>query len=211
MGKRNSHEKSVFINCPFDDDYKPIFDAIIFVVSYCGFELVSAQQYEDSSESRIDKIIKLIRNCQFGIHDISRTQLDENTKLPRFNMPFELGLFIGAKHYGNKKHQSKVCLILDAEEYRYQKFLSDLSGKDIKHHENQPETAIRCVRDWFQGHKEKIIPDGEYIIDHFAQFQREMPILCEELKLKNQKMTFIDYKRLVAKWLKTLKTNNTLL
>jgi len=32
-------------------------------------------------------------------HDISRTELNEHS-LPRFNMPLELGLFLGASRFG---------------------------------------------------------------------------------------------------------------
>ena len=27
----------VFINCPFDDQYKPLFNAIVFAIHDCGF------------------------------------------------------------------------------------------------------------------------------------------------------------------------------
>jgi hypothetical protein len=34
---RLEYNDGVFINCPFDLDFKPIFDAIIFTVFDCGF------------------------------------------------------------------------------------------------------------------------------------------------------------------------------
>jgi hypothetical protein len=57
---------------------------------------------DDSSENRLAKIQAIIEECQFGIHDISRTEVDGDPPLPRFNMPLELGLFLRAKRYGNK-------------------------------------------------------------------------------------------------------------
>lgn len=33
---------------------------------------------DDSSEVRIDEIVRLIRECKYGIHDISRTELSGN-------------------------------------------------------------------------------------------------------------------------------------
>jgi hypothetical protein len=62
--------------------------------------------------------------------DLSRTELHED--LPRFNMPLELGIFLGAKKYGNEQNNNKACIIFDREQYRYQKFISDISGHDIK-------------------------------------------------------------------------------
>lgn len=105
----------VFINCPFDDDYRPIMQALVFAVHDCGFAARSALETSDGSQVRIDKIYDLIRDCRFGIHDISMTSLDPVTNLPRFNMPLELGIFLGAKRYGGPAHRQKKCLVLVAE------------------------------------------------------------------------------------------------
>jgi hypothetical protein len=93
--KRVDYEGAVFINCPFDDAYKPILRAIIFTVMRCGFVPRSALEDDNGLQNRLDKIQAVIAGCRYGIHDISRTSLNENG-LPRFNMPFELGLFFGA-------------------------------------------------------------------------------------------------------------------
>jgi hypothetical protein len=29
----NEYEQNVFINCPFDDDYAPLFEAIVFAIN----------------------------------------------------------------------------------------------------------------------------------------------------------------------------------
>ncbi len=34
--RKTAYRDSVFINCPFDDEYDPIFRAIIFTVAVCG-------------------------------------------------------------------------------------------------------------------------------------------------------------------------------
>ena len=49
----------------------------------------SALEESDSSALRLEKIYKLIKNCRFSIHDLSRTELSHSTGLPRFNMPLE--------------------------------------------------------------------------------------------------------------------------
>jgi len=38
-GPRESFAGSVFINCPFDDDYWPTFEALVFTAVACGFVL----------------------------------------------------------------------------------------------------------------------------------------------------------------------------
>jgi hypothetical protein len=85
------YEKSVFINCPFDGAYKPIFEAIVFAVFDCGFQPRCALEADDAGQVRMEKIFDLIADCRLAINDLSRTDLDPATNLPRFNMPLELG------------------------------------------------------------------------------------------------------------------------
>ena len=87
----------VFINCPFDPEYAPIFNALVFTIYACGFRPRSAKELDDGGQTRIEKLFNLIEECRFGIHDLSRTELDAVNQLPRFNMPLELGMFLGAK------------------------------------------------------------------------------------------------------------------
>ena len=126
MPKSQNYHKFVFINCPFDDQYLHFRNASIFTILDCGFIPKCALEEDNSGHVRFEKIRKLIQDAKLAIHDISKTELDPDTKLPRFNMPFELGLFIGAKCFGTKKQQEKNCLILDKEPYRYQAFISEL-------------------------------------------------------------------------------------
>ena len=139
---RPYYNDNVFINCPFDSDYKPLFDAMVFVIHDCGFIARCALEEEDASQVRIDKIYGIIETCRYGIHDISRTELDENSGFPRFNMSLELGVFLGAKKFGIVEQKRKKCLILDKEPYRYQQFISDIAGQDIQAHNNDVETIV---------------------------------------------------------------------
>jgi hypothetical protein len=81
------YDKSVFINCPFDGAYRPLFEAIVFAVFDCGFEPRCALETEDAGQVRMEKIFDLIEDCRFAINDLSRIELDSATNLPRFNMP----------------------------------------------------------------------------------------------------------------------------
>lgn len=113
---RSTHyNDNVFINCPFDSAYKPLFDAMVFAVYDCGFVARCALEEDDASEARIDKIYSIIADCRYGIHDISRTELDTDSNLPRFNMPLELGVFLGAKKFGIEEQKRKKSLVLDRE------------------------------------------------------------------------------------------------
>lgn len=83
---------NVFLNCPLDRGYAPLFEVMVFTVYACGFRPRCALEEADSGEVRVDKIARLIRECHYAIHNISRVELDPVHRLPRFNMPFELGL-----------------------------------------------------------------------------------------------------------------------
>jgi hypothetical protein len=133
----------VFVSCPFDKGYKPILDAIVFAITDLGFVARSAREQDDAGEFRLAKIQRIIEECKYGVHDLSAVTLDPENKLPRFNMPLELGLFLGCKRFGSKVQRYKVSLIFDAKPYRYQKFISDIAGQDIHSHEGDVKTAIR--------------------------------------------------------------------
>src|SRR5579862_7835388 len=105
---RSEYGKRVFINCPFDAEYKPLFEAIVFAVFDCGYTPKCALEIDDASEVRIDKVFNIIADCKYGIHDISRTQATPSSGLPRFNMPLELGMFLAAKRFGVGKQRQKV-------------------------------------------------------------------------------------------------------
>lgn len=143
-----SFEKSIFINCPFDDKYLPLLKSLLFATIYLGFTPRIATERLDSAEMRIDKLIELIRESKFGIHDLSRLKSNKKGEYFRLNMPFELGIDIGCKTFGDKNHNTKKCLILEKERFRYQAALSDLSGADIKVHHDSEETLIKEVRNW---------------------------------------------------------------
>lgn len=159
-----SFEKSVFINCPFDEDYIPLLKALLFSVIYLGFTPRIALERFDSAESRIHKIVDLIRESKFGIHDLSRLKAKKKGEYFRLNMPFELGLDIGCKFYGPDSFASKQCLVLEKEKFRYQAALSDLSGSDIKVHQDSAELISKEVRNWLTNVAQIEKPPGPSVV-----------------------------------------------
>jgi hypothetical protein len=196
-----SYPQHVFLNCPFDPAYQNLFEAILFAVSACGFRPRCALEIDDGSQIRIEKIFNIISDCKFGIHDISITELDEKNNLPRFNMPLELGMFLGAKRYGQEEQKEKICLILDREDYRYQKSISDIFGQDIRIHKGDPKAAIAIVRNWLRNASPSIsMPGGEAIVSRYEAFRAKLPVMCKRLSLSEHELTFVDYTWLVSEW-----------
>jgi hypothetical protein len=194
------YASSVFINCPFDIAYRSLFRSIVFSTIHCGFRARCALEIDDGSQVRIDKIFKIIEECRFGIHDLSRTELDRKNRLPRFNMPLELGLFLGAKRFGAGIQRRKNCLVLDRDPHRYQKFISDIAGHDIRAHGQREEASITLTRDWLASSSGRTLPGGHHIYQQYARFKSSLPALCRRLHLKQSEMTFNDYTNIAISW-----------
>jgi len=195
------YDQSVFINCPFDDEYTPLFDAIVFTVHDLGFSPRSARERLDSGEMRLAKIVDLISASRYSIHDLSRTDLDKVTALPRFNMPFELGIDLGCRTFG-PGYDDKSILIFDSEKYRYQKYISDLAGLDIQHHGGDPSRAIVKVRHWLRAAAGIPFRAGQTVYKRYIQFRDDLPAICEELHLDIDDLSFPDFSFAIAKWLR---------
>jgi hypothetical protein len=75
-GRVATYETSIFLNCPFDHTYRPMFDALVFAAFDCGYVPRCALEIDDAGQVRIEKILTMVRGCGLGVHDISRTELD---------------------------------------------------------------------------------------------------------------------------------------
>lgn len=200
--RREADPDNVFINCPFDSAYWPLFEVMVFTIVACGFKPRCAREEADSGEVRIEKIARLVRESRFGIHDISRVELDGATQLPRFNMPFELGLDLGCKRFGDAGNATKQILILDSEPYRFQVFLSDIAGQDIRSHGGRPERLFREIREWLRVvSRRATIPGDRWIRAQQVAFSASLPQLCEDMRLDHRSLGYADYLELVETWL----------
>jgi len=120
-------------------------------------------------------------------------------------MPLELGLFLGAKRYGHDAQRDKRCLIMDSERYRYQQFISDIGGQDVKAHGNDKKTCIRVVRDWLNDASgRKTLPGGNAIHEHYLAFEQDLPKLCRKLKIEKEELTYNDFAEIASSWLEAM-------
>lgn len=198
---KESYDSNVFINCPFDTEYAPLLEAAIFTVYCSGFLPRTTKNINDCGPTRIEKITYLIENCQFGIHDLSRTELDEVNGLPRFNMPLELGLFLGAKRFGAPKHKSKETLILTEKPHAHQKYLSDIAGQDPESHYNEVKKLVTLIRDWLRP-KVEHMPSGSILFKYYSTFRQELPSICHSSQLDLNELSYADFCEVVYQWIK---------
>jgi len=177
--------RAVFINCPFDAAYRPLLRSMCFTILLCSYVPRCALDFSDSGESRFHKILGLIVECGLSIHDISRIELDSASKLPRFNMPLELGADLGLRIKGPAKQRDRRLLILDTEPHRYDITTSDLSGQDIEAHGDSESTMIAKVRDWLNaGHDgPEPLPGADSIEADYRAYLELVPAIIEEARL----------------------------
>lgn len=172
-------EDNVFVNCPFDTDYKPLLRPLLFTIVYLGLKPRIALERSESGESRITKIIELIEGSKFAIHDLSRIKAKKKGDLFRLNMPFELGVDWGCRKFGRGSLCEKKIIVLEAERYTYQAALSDIAGSDIAAHKNEPQELVSVVRNWLANQCRPTAPGKSKIwgaySDCMAQLYDELP------------------------------------
>jgi hypothetical protein len=194
-------DRDVFVNCPFDGDYQPLFRAIVFTITRSGFYARCALEADNAAENRFEKICALIGKCRYGIHDISRTELDKNSNLPRFNMPLELGLFLGARRFGSTAHRAKRCIVFDRDRYRFQSFISDIAGQDIHAHGGDVRKLIIELATWLRDQSRRPnVPGGRIIAREFGAFEERLGEICAKRQLEADELSFGDYADMVAEY-----------
>jgi hypothetical protein len=139
---------SVFLNVPYDAAFENLLLAYIAVISAYGFSPRATLEIP-FGQRRLDRILTLIRQSQYSIHDLSRVQLDRKPpRTPRFNMPFELGLTIALERTAHPDHSWIVC---ETVLRRVNKSLSDLDGTDAYIHGGTIKGVFREMGNAFVG------------------------------------------------------------
>ena len=202
----NRDPLSVFLNVPFDKQCEGLFEALIFTITACGYRVRCALEEDDSGDIRMDKLDRLIRSSPRSIHDLSRTKVEEN-ELPRFNMPFELGLAIGAKRFGRQQRNDSIKIMV-AERYRLPAYLSDLGGNDPAAHDNESANVVRIVRDFLHTDPTgAILPGPRHFVSAFEAFKGALPGIARGIDHQPDEInSLISYRQFiwcVAEFLKT--------
>jgi hypothetical protein len=171
------YEKSVFINCPYDDQFAPLFNAIVLTTAARGFTPRSARESEGESEPRILRIAKSLMTSRYSIHDLSRFQGEGVENLARFNMPLELGMAMAIRWM---KDGTPVpphnWMALVPTGGAHQKFASDLVAYDLRDHDSQVVTVIKRVAGWLSELPDftEPTPSAQTILAAFQNFQAQL-------------------------------------
>jgi hypothetical protein len=207
--KVTNFDKNIYINCPFDKKYEPMLKALLFTVIDCGYEPRIASESFDSAQSRMSRIKGLVQQSRYSIHDLSRMEPLKENDLPRFNMPFELGLDFGCRYYGPGRLEEKTFLVLEKEKYRFQRVISDLAGFDIGSHNSDAETLVRRVRNWILVLKttKNRLRSPAKIWQRFNEFLSHFEIATKELgfsKKDIEEMPVAEFMGFIKDWIRLL-------
>lgn len=201
--KNINYDFNVFLNCPFDEEYQPLFRAMIFSIHACGFIARCAQEVSNQN-IRFSRILEIIGESRYGIHDLSRISLEANV-MPRNNMPLELGVFIGCRNFGTDYDYDKEYLVLDSVPHRYKEHITDLGGEDPLIHGNSPEQMVRCIRDWLvlkaPLNEKKLISSPSILFEQMSRFYEDAVNICREKGLIFSELLFVEYVEIVTDWL----------
>jgi hypothetical protein len=167
------YEKSVFINCPYDDEFAPLFDAIVLTVAARGFTPRSARETGGTADPRIVRIARGLMTSRYSIHDLSRFQGEGVDNLARFNMPLELGMALAVRFMKDGSGTEHNWVSLLPAGGAHEKFVSDLVGYDMREHDGQPSTVIKRVAGWLTEQPDFTAPTptAKTILDSFEPFR----------------------------------------
>lgn len=176
IGERTEVEpqSSVFINCPFDRDYEPLMNAIVFAVVCCGFTPRVAMESGDVAIPRMERICASLHDSRFSIHDLSRCTGEGDHNLARFNMPLELGMAMGRRFAAQEADgPAHDWLILVPEGHAYLQFVSDLAGFDPGAHKGTQETIVPVVMAWLLTRDNDAVPvmDPTQVLEALPRFE----------------------------------------
>ena len=156
VSRKRASRQAVFLNLPYDAQFERLCFAYICAVA--SFGLIPRATLEIPGTRRLDRILELIEECPFSLHDLSRVQLSPPVpRLPRFNMPFELGLAVVWQRRSRNKH---LWYVFETRRYRVERSLSDLAGTDIYIHGGTIQGVIAQVSNAFiRGKRKPTFPE----------------------------------------------------
>jgi hypothetical protein len=172
-------EASVFINCPFDDAYRPLYDAIVFATLCCGFLPRCAVETGNAAAPRMDRILTAMRGSKYSIHDLSRCRGEGDNNLARFNMPLELGIAMAQRFGSTSPKNDHDWLVLVPEGHNYKRFLSDLAGYDPVEYNGSHTSIVPGVMSWLATRRDAVqVPTPKAVLEALPRFAAARTELC---------------------------------
>jgi hypothetical protein len=138
----------VFLNYPFDEEFRPLADAMAFAVVAGGLLPVCAHDLTAPDRPRLEMLVEAIRCCHYSAHDLSRSEGEGLRNLSRMNMPIEMGMALF--HALQTQRREHRCLFFVPRAHDYTAFASDLAGLDPRVHNNSDTQLLTDMYDWLR-------------------------------------------------------------
>ena len=167
MARMKRDKTAVFVNVPFDSKYEKQFIALIAAIIALGRKPHSVLEISEDGKGRLTRLFKIIRTCEVSFHDLSRVGVPA-----RFNMPFELGLACAIAQL-EPPHRYYLA---ERQNYRIQRTLSDLNGRDPYVHGGTVRGSIRCVLNALRS------SNGRAGVDEVFRLYRTLAVVASALK-----------------------------
>ncbi|APG47500.1 hypothetical protein PhaeoP97_02100 [Phaeobacter porticola] len=133
-----------------------------------------ASERLEAGESRLEKILQLIEDCRYSIHDLSRAVAKKKGEALRMNMPFELGLDMGRRRAPDPETNDKLFLIFEDKPYELKRCLSDLNGVDVEFHRCNFQLVIKKLRNFLRVEAGCNLPGASALEGEYYTFQAWM-------------------------------------
>ncbi|CCH30396.1 hypothetical protein ABZ816_17040 [Actinosynnema sp. NPDC047251] len=164
----------VFLNHPYDKDFRRHADALGFAVVAAGLVPVSARDLSSPDQLRLEMIFEAIRNCHYSLHDLSRAHGEGPDNLARMNMPLEMGMAL--YHALDRQRVDRRCAFFVPARHDFRRFASDLAGLDPKVYDDEPTTLLAGAYEWLRA----IVPMAYVssqptvdVVDAYREFTHE--------------------------------------
>jgi hypothetical protein len=189
----------VFVNTPFSETYRPVFDAIVFTILSFGYDPRSVLEVS-SDQPRLERIFELIGECPLALHDLSES---------RMNTVLELGMFIAARRFGVKQKERPKDFLVVLPDLR-QLMASDLAGIDMVVHNMEPQTAMLTVANWLTTRRQTRtpIPSAASLWNQYQRFRAELPGIARAAKMAEKDIAYYDVVLMIREWLEASGTRS---
>lgn len=163
MTTESDSNRRVFLIIPYEPDYLEQYLApLTFSILSCGFEprIAADTRFED----REKRITQRIHTCDLCISDVSprwvedgswidktKRVISRHAKLPRYNVPYELGRFTATKKLDDLAPEDAIApdaLILSDSGDQIVRYFSDIRNRGVERYARSVEGLITPVRDW---------------------------------------------------------------
>jgi hypothetical protein len=201
VDRRTSARPGVFVNTPFSETYRPVFDAIVFTILSFGYYPQSVLDGR-FDQPRLHRVLELIGRCSLGLHDLSE---------PAMNTVLELGMFMATKRFGVKqKDRLKDFLVVMPEHKQLQLMISDLAGIDVVVHNMEPQTAMLTVANWLATRVQTRtpVPSAASVWNQYRRFRAVLPRIVRAAQMSEKDIAYYDVVLMISEWLEASGTRS---